>query len=181
MTPQAPCCFKYCSTACSRAISDTERERESRRSGEREGVDEGSEEIKGWQGKWKSDRKGWRGGGDGQRWLVYLVGFFLLRPLSRASVLPAEAQREMKVWGCSAAGERKGEVSSCRDGEEQSRRGVQVGENSLSWTTSWILNATFAFHWLRWSVIRRLPEKHLQSDLKYIGTPSWILYWNSLI
>jgi len=51
--------------------------------------------------------------------------------------LPAETERDESVRIASAASERKGEVSSCGDGEERRRRGrggglFAVGENSLS-------------------------------------------------
>lgn len=152
--------------------SDKERNRSVGRGGD--GM-RGRGEIKEWQRRVTEEDGGarkWKGGGagGGLQWLVCLVRFvFSLSAL--LSIHPSCWDR--KRWKCedsSAGSSWEERWSAAPAGTTRSIAGgggVGVGENSLSWTTSWIPNATFAFHWLQWSVIRRLPEKHLQSDLKY--------------
>jgi len=77
----------------------------------------------------------------------------------------------------SAASERTGGESSCRDGEKQSRQEVRAGVNSSSWTTSWIFFfigcGGLSFATCQWSTYNQTSS--------ITGTPLWVLFWNSLI
>lgn len=185
MTLQAPHWLQDCSAACSQAITD--RTRESQRVGRGEAArDEGGrwevggdKRTTGGVKEWQKSTKGQESrGGGGLRWLVCLIRFALLCQLSQASIQPAETERDESAG--TALQLVRGKVKWAPAGMVRSKAGGGFELLKIAWAE---LQAEFLMPHLLFSGSAGLSvlasHRSTYNQTSSIGTPLWVLLWNS--